>query len=66
MTHDIESIFPGHISDKTAAVLSECLHILAGECDTRYAHQLRRYYANQRVVYDPDHPWISPPFEPDL
>ena len=66
MTHYIEPLFPEHISDETAVALSEFLHNLAGDCDSRYAHQLRSYYARQREVYDPDHPWISPPSKPDL
>lgn len=66
MTPDIEPLFPDQISDQTAAVLSEFLHALAGDCDARYASQLRRHYARQYVVYDPDHPWISPPSDPDL
>ena len=66
MTTNFESLFPYPISDQTAAVLSEFLHALADQCDAHYAHRLRRYYAKQRVVYDPDHPWISPPFNNDL
>jgi hypothetical protein len=61
MTPNIEPFFPDQISDKTAAILSEFLHTLAGECDARYANQLRRHYAKQHIVYDPDHPWLSPP-----
>ena len=66
MTTDFESLFTYQISDQTAVVLSEFLHALADQCDAQYAHRLRRYYAKQRVVYDPNHPWISPPSEPDL
>lgn len=66
MTPDIEPLFPDQISDKTAAVLSELLHSLAGECDARYASQLRRYYASKRLVYDPERPWISWPSDSDL
>jgi len=66
MTPDIEPFFPEHISDRTAAILSEFLHSLAGDCDARYASQLRRHYAKQHDVYDPDHPWISRLSEKDL
>ena len=65
MTDDFESLFPYPISDQTAVVLSEFLHALAEYCDAQYAHRLRRYYAKQRVVYDPDHPWVSPPSDCD-
>lgn len=61
MTPDFNSIFPYQISDQTAVALSEFLHALANQCDAQYAHRLRRYYAKQRVVYDPEHPWILPP-----
>ena len=61
MTPDLESIFPYQISDQTAVAFSEFLHAMADQCDAQYAHRLRRYYAKQRVVYDLDHPWISPP-----
>jgi len=65
MTPDIEPIFPDQISDKTAVVLSEFLHFLAGECDARYASQLRRHYRT-KYIYDPDQPWISWPSDSDL
>ena len=42
MTPDIQALFPEEISDHTAAVLSEFLYALAGECEARYASQLRR------------------------
>lgn len=61
MKPDIEPLFPNGISDEAAAVLSEFLHSLAGDCDARYFIQLRRYYARQQTLFDPDHPWISPP-----
>ena len=66
MTPDIEPIFPEEISDRTAAVLSEFLYALAGECETRYASRLRRYYAKHHHYYDPDRPWLSKPTDPDL
>ena len=64
MKPDIEPRFPVGISDEAAAALSEFLQNLAADCDSRYFVQLRRYYAKQHVVYDPDHPWLSPPHEP--
>ncbi len=66
MTPDIEALFPEEISDCTAAVLSEFLYALAGECEARYASQLRRYYAKHHDDYDTDHPWISRPSDPHL
>jgi len=65
MTPDIEPLFPEQISDHTAVVLSEFLYALACDCEARYAAQLRRYYARarHRDLYDPDHPWLSPPVD---
>jgi len=66
MTPDIEPIFPDQISDRTAAILSDILYALAADCESRYISQLRRYYARNHDVYDPDHPWISRPTDSDL
>lgn len=56
-----EPLFPNGLSDENVAVLSEFLHALASDCDSRYFVQLRRYYARQETLGDPDHPWKSPP-----
>ena len=66
MTPNIEPLFPDEISDHTAAILSEFLYALAADCESRYISQLRRYYARNHDVYDPDHPWISRPTDSDL
>ena len=56
-----DSLFPNDISDEATAVLREFLYSLAGECESRYFIQLRRYSAKQQTVFDPDHPWLSRP-----
>lgn len=56
-----EPLFPNALSDEAAAILSEFLHRLAGDCDARYFRQLRRYYAGQEIILDPDHPWRTRP-----
>ncbi len=61
MTPDLEPLFPNGISDEAAAVLSEFPHSLAADCEARYFIQLRRYYATQQTVFDPDHPRITQP-----
>lgn len=56
-------IFPDGLSDETASALSEFLHQLATDCDTRYFVQLRRYHRRQMNLYDPDAPWRLPPLD---
>lgn len=57
-------LFPDGISDETASVLSEFLYELAAAWENRYLTQLRRYHSRQRNLYDPEHPWRSPPPDP--
>ena len=54
-----EPVFPDDLSDETASALSELLHQIAEACDSRYFVQLRRHYARQQNLYDPDAPWRS-------
>jgi hypothetical protein len=58
-----DPIFPDGLSDETASALSEFLHQLAAACENRYYVQLRRHYARQLDLFDPDAPWRSPPRE---
>ncbi len=37
------SLFPNHLSDEAAFVLSEFLNFLAFACDEKYYAQIRRY-----------------------
>ena len=53
-------IFPDAVSDETAVALSMFLYDLAGECERRYASQIRRYRAAQRKLFDPERPWKRP------
>jgi hypothetical protein len=57
-------LFPNHLSDEAAADLVELLHTLAAACEYRYFSQIRRHHANQRNLYDPEQPWLSPPSKP--
>lgn len=50
-------IFPDAVSDETAVAFSMFLYDLAGECERRYASQIRRYRAAQRKRVDPACPW---------
>ena len=53
--------FPDGISDETASALSDFLHYLAAICDSRYFVQIRRHHRHKIDLYDPEHPWRSPP-----
>lgn len=58
---DIEPLFPEHLTDEVASVLSAFLHDLAAACENRYFTQLRRHHEGQRIIHDPEHPWRSQP-----
>jgi len=60
----LQPLFPDHLSDEAATALSELLHTLAAACENRYFCQIRRHHSGQRNLYDPEHPWLSPPPKP--
>lgn len=61
MNSDNDPLFPESLSDEAASVLCDFLHELAFACDSHYFAQLHRYHEKQRTIYDPEHPWRSPP-----
>lgn len=56
--------FPDAVSDETAVALSMFLYDLAGECESRYISQIRRYYAGKQAPVDPACPWKRAPRNP--
>ncbi len=61
MRIDIEHLFPDGLPDEAASALCSFLYALADACESRYLAQLLRYHKAQRNLYDPEHPWRSPP-----
>jgi len=57
MKSTLESIFPDHIGDATAAELTDILFKLAEAADAKYFAKIVRYQMRQRKYPDPDHPW---------
>ena len=63
MILDLNSLFPDGLSDETVSAISDLLNELAYRWESRYLHQLRRNYARQADLFDPQQPWRNKPLD---
>ena len=61
MTVRLDVRLPDHVSDETAAMVSELLWQIISAWDGRYFLQLRRYHDSLRLPANPDRPWETLP-----
>ena len=53
--------FPDGLSDEVIWAMRDCLQTLHMAFESRYLGQLMRHRKSLETLYDPEHPWRTPP-----
>jgi hypothetical protein len=56
-----EGLFPDGLSDEVVWAMRDCLQTLHMAFECRYLSQLIRHRKSLETLYDPQHPWRTPP-----
>jgi hypothetical protein len=56
-----DGLFPEGLSDEAVWAMRDCLQTLHMAFESRYLSQLIRQRKSLETVYDPEHPWRTPP-----
>jgi hypothetical protein len=56
-----DGLFPEGLSDEAVWAIRDCLQTLHMAFESRYLSQLIRQRKSLETVYDPEHPWRTPP-----
>jgi len=57
-----EGLFPEALSDEVACATFDCLQTMITAFERLYLSQLMRRQRSKQILYDPEHPWRTPPF----
>ncbi len=57
-----EGLFSDALSDEMACATRDCLNTMVMAFESRYLSQLMRRQRSKQILYDPEHPWRTPPF----
>lgn len=56
-----QGLFPDGLSDEVVWAMRDCLQTLHLAFESRYLSQLIRHRKSLETLYDPEHPWRTPP-----
>jgi hypothetical protein len=56
-----DGMFPDGLSDEVVWAMRESLQTLHMTFESRYLSQLMRHRKSLETLYDPEHPWRTPP-----
>jgi hypothetical protein len=56
-----QGLFPDGLSDEVVWAMRDCLQTLHMAFESRYLSQLMRHRKSLETLYDPEHPWRTPP-----
>lgn len=56
-----DALFPDALSDEAACATRDCLQTMLMAFESRYLSQLIHHRKSLETLYDPEHPWRTPP-----